>query len=182
MMKSPKFWAWSEINWNKKRDTSSSYEVRNVNGVVGVFHSSSDWISLKTHRMTPPTILDVALVLSSIRNQLVKDIGHFKFFRSTFRKCRGCIVLKIGFHLKLMKWLLPPYYGVAKVLGLIWNQLVKEIGHFRFVQSSFSKWNGWCIAQFKWFDFPQNLSNSTSPHIMMLPEFWADPKSIGQRN
>ena len=26
-------------------------------GVVGVFHTSSDWISLKTHQMTPPTIL-----------------------------------------------------------------------------------------------------------------------------
>ena len=28
-----------------------------LNGVVGVLHSSRDWISLKTHQMTPPTIL-----------------------------------------------------------------------------------------------------------------------------
>ena len=28
-----------------------------LNGVVGVLYSSRDWISLKTHQMTPPTIL-----------------------------------------------------------------------------------------------------------------------------
>ena len=27
------------------------------NGVVGILHSFRDWISLKTHQMTPPTIL-----------------------------------------------------------------------------------------------------------------------------
>ena len=32
-------------------------QVRTVNGVVGALHSSSHWISLKTHRMNSPTIL-----------------------------------------------------------------------------------------------------------------------------
>ena len=32
-------------------------EVRTVNGVDGGLHSSRDWISLKTHQMTPPTTL-----------------------------------------------------------------------------------------------------------------------------
>ncbi|KAL6269630.1 hypothetical protein ACE6H2_026541 [Prunus campanulata] len=53
----PKFWARSEIHRCKKLDNSSSYSVCVVNGVVGVLCSSSDWISLKTHRMTPPTLL-----------------------------------------------------------------------------------------------------------------------------
>ena len=54
----PKFWARSEINCSKKWDTSSSYEVCTVNGVVGKLHSYSDWISLKTHHMSPPSILE----------------------------------------------------------------------------------------------------------------------------
>ena len=53
----PKFWVRSEINWSKKWDTLSSYEVSAINGVVEGLHSSSDWISLKTHQMTSPTIL-----------------------------------------------------------------------------------------------------------------------------
>ena len=32
-------------------------EIRYVNGVLGALHSSSDWISLKTHQITPPPIL-----------------------------------------------------------------------------------------------------------------------------
>ena len=39
-----------------KLDTLRPYEVRNVHGVVGGLHNSRDWISLKTPRMTPPTI------------------------------------------------------------------------------------------------------------------------------
>ena len=53
----PKFWDRSEINWSKKLEISRSLEVRSVNEVVGALRSSSDWISLKTQRMTPPTIL-----------------------------------------------------------------------------------------------------------------------------
>ena len=43
----PKFWAQSEIKWSKKLDTSSSYEVGTVNGVVGELHSSSDRIFVR---------------------------------------------------------------------------------------------------------------------------------------
>ena len=53
----PKLWARSETNWSKKWDTSSSYIVCTVHGVVGGLHSSSDWISFKTHQKTPPIIL-----------------------------------------------------------------------------------------------------------------------------
>ena len=53
----PKFEARSDINWSKKRDTSCSYEVRTVNRGVGGLYRSGDWISLKTHPRTPPTIL-----------------------------------------------------------------------------------------------------------------------------
>ena len=44
-------------NWSKKLDTSTLYEVGNVHEVVAGLHSSSDWISLETHQMSPPTIL-----------------------------------------------------------------------------------------------------------------------------
>ena len=53
----PKLFSRSEINLLKKLGISSSLELRSVNGVIGALHSSSDWISLKTHRMIPPTIL-----------------------------------------------------------------------------------------------------------------------------
>ena len=53
----PMFWARSKINWSKKWHTSRLYEIRSVNGVVGALHNSRDWISLKAHRLTPPTIL-----------------------------------------------------------------------------------------------------------------------------
>jgi hypothetical protein len=59
----PKFWARSEINWSKKLGISSSLEVHSVNIVVGAMRSFGDWISLKTHQMTPPIILCVAQVL-----------------------------------------------------------------------------------------------------------------------
>ena len=52
----PKFWARSEFNWSTKLDTSSLYEVRIINVFIGALHSSSNWISPKTHQMTSPMI------------------------------------------------------------------------------------------------------------------------------
>ena len=53
IMMFPKFWTQSDIDWSMKLDNSCSYEVR----YEIVLHSSRDWISLKTHQMTPSTIL-----------------------------------------------------------------------------------------------------------------------------
>ena len=84
-----------------------------------------------------------------------------------------CIVLVIEFSSKLIEWLLPSYSVVSQVFGSIRNQLVKEIGHFKFVRSSFRKWSGWCITSFEWLDFPKNSPIYSSHHILLLPMFWA---------
>ncbi|CAL8089711.1 unnamed protein product [Prunus armeniaca] len=47
-----------------------------------------------------------------------------------------CIVLSIGFRSKHTELLRPPYYDVPKVLDSTRYRLVREIGQFRFVQSS----------------------------------------------
>jgi hypothetical protein len=79
----------------------------------------------------------------------------------------------IGFHSKHTKRLLPPYYDVAQVFGSIRNQLVEEMGHFKFIRCSCRTWSGCRIAEFESLDFAQNTPNDSSHHIMMLPKFLA---------
>ena len=64
---------------------------------------------------------------------------------------------------------MQPHYDAAKVLGLIPNQLVQELGHFKFVPKM--EWLVRCIVLEN--GFPQNSPNDFSHHIMMLPKFWA---------
>ena len=141
----------TEINLSMILDITSSLEVRSINGVIGGLQSSSNWISLKTHRMTPPTILwfcpRFRLDSKSIgqRNWTLQVLWKFVSYMEWLE---DYIVLVIGFHSKLTKWLIPPYYVVAQVLSSIWNQLVNEIGHLKFVQSSFRTRSGERIAQF----------------------------------
>ena len=147
---SPKFGAWSETNWSTKLDISSPHEVRTKNGVVGVLHSFRDWISLQTHWTTPPTILWCSLCFGLDP----KSIGHRNGllqartnFMPKMEWLVHCIVLKIGFHSILTKELLPPCYDVAQVLGPIRNQLVNELGHFKFVRCSCRTFSGYRIAK-----------------------------------
>jgi len=118
VMMLPKFQARSEINWSKKLDTSSSYEVRTVQGVVGAFRCSICWISPKTHQMTSPTILwccpSFGLHPKSIgqRNGTLKVPTKFIQYMVWWDECT---VLVVGFHSKLTKWHLPPYYHGAQV-------------------------------------------------------------------
>ena len=175
-----------------------THQVRTVLGVVVGLHNST-----KLTKWLLPPCYDVDQVLGSIQNQLFKEIGHFKFERSSYCTWCGsriaqfscldftqnspndsslimilpkfwldsksvgqrnwthqvhtkfvsymewleyCRVLVIGFHSKVTKWLLPPYYDVAQVLAWIRTQLVEEIGHFKFIRSSYCKWSGWRVA------------------------------------
>ncbi|CAL8089665.1 unnamed protein product [Prunus armeniaca] len=79
----PKFRTQSDIDWSVKLDHSGSYEVR----------SEMEWLVY-------------------------------------------CLVLSIGFHSKVTKRLLPPYYDVPQVSDSVRYRLVREIGPFRFVRSS----------------------------------------------
>ena len=80
----PKFWTQSDNDWSMKLDNPGSYEVR----------SEMEWLVC-------------------------------------------CKVSEIRFHSKPTKCLLPPYYDVHQVLDSIRYRLVKEIGQFRFIRSSF---------------------------------------------
>ncbi|CAL2230169.1 unnamed protein product [Prunus armeniaca] len=84
IMMFPKFWTHSDIDWSVKLEDSGSNEVR----------SEMEWLVY-------------------------------------------CIVLSIGFHSKHTKSLLPPYFDVPQVWDSIRYRLVREIGRFRFVRSSF---------------------------------------------
>jgi len=77
--------------------------------------------------------------------------------------CEDFIVIVVGLHLKLNKWLHPPYCEVCHVLSSIRNQLVKEIGHIKFVPYLVWLWD--CIIL-------QNSPNDSSHHVMMLTKFW----------
>ena len=125
-----KFWAISKINWSIKLDTSSSYEVRAVNGVVDVLHSSSDWISLKTHRMTPPTILQC--------NQSfgldVKSYWSMKLEISSSLEVRSVNGVVGGLHsssywisLKTHRMIPPTILWCCPSFVLVPNKLVNEI-------------------------------------------------------
>ena len=133
-----------KINWSKKWDTSCLNEVRAVHGVVGGLHISSDWISLKTHQMTPPTILRGCPSIGFDP----KSIGQRNWTLQvhTVDGVVGGLHSSCGWISLQTKWLHPPYYNVAHGLGSIWNQLVKEIGHFKFVRSSYRRWSGRSIA------------------------------------
>ena len=52
------------------------------------------------------------------------------------------MVLLIEFHTKFTNCNIPSYYDVTQVLGSIRNQLVKEMGHFKFVQISYPSLSG----------------------------------------
>jgi hypothetical protein len=82
-----------------------------------------------------------------------------------------CIVLVIGFPSKQTEWLHRPYYDVDNVLGSIPNQLVKEIRHSSSYEVRSLNVVVWWIAKFKRLDFPQNLPNDFSHHIMMCAKF-----------
>ncbi|CAL8993363.1 unnamed protein product [Prunus brigantina] len=108
IMMFPKFLTQSDIDWSMKLDNSGSYKVRSEMG------SLVDWFSLKTHQMTPPTVLCCSPIHSEMEWLVY------------------CIVLEIGFHSKPAKSLLPPYSDVPQVLDSIRYRLVHEIGQFRF--------------------------------------------------
>ena len=71
-----------------------------------------------------------------VRSEIIRctklDNSSSKAVRALLECLVYSVVLAIGFHSKLIKWLLPPYYDDAQVLGSIGNQLVYEIGHFKF--------------------------------------------------
>ena len=145
----PKFWARSKINWPKKLDISSSLDVRSVNVLVGALRSSSDWFSRITHRITPPihiVMLPKFWAESEINWTNKLHISSLLEFRSVNGVVMHCIILVIEFPTKLTEWLLPPYYDVAWVLGSIRNQLVKVIGHFKFIRCWFRKRSGRSFA------------------------------------
>ena len=71
---------------------------------------------------------------SKINWSKILDISSSLEVRSVMEWLVHCAVLMIGFPSKLTERLLPLYYDVALVLGSIRNQMVKEIGHFNFVE------------------------------------------------
>ena len=93
-----------------------------------------------------------------------------------------CRVLEIGFHLKLAKWLLPPYYVVPQVLDSIRHRLVHEIGQFKFGRSSF--WNGvvGVLHSFGNWIFLKTHQMTPPTILWCSPSFGLNPISIGPRN
>ncbi|CAL2230241.1 unnamed protein product [Prunus armeniaca] len=198
------------------RFVRSSFE----NEVVGVLDTFIHWISLTTHRKTPPSILWCSLSFglnpisvgprnwtiqvptkfvhkwsgwciryfypldfthnspkdSSLRIMMFPkfwtqsdidwslrlDISGSYVVRSEMEWLVYCIVLSLGFHSKLTKLLLPPYYDVPLVLDPIRYRLVHEVGEF----------SGWCIGYFYPLDFTHNSPKDSSLHIMVFPKFW----------
>ncbi|CAL2230217.1 unnamed protein product [Prunus armeniaca] len=68
-----------------------------------------------------------------------------------------CTVLPIGFHSKLTKLVLPPYYDVPQVSYSIRYRLVLEIGQFKF---------------FYPLNFTPNSPNFSALYIVLFPKFW----------
>ena len=93
-----------------------------------------------------------------------------------------CIVLAIGFHSKLSKWLLPRYYGVPQVVDSIRYRLFHEIGQFRFVWTVF--WNGVVGVLYSSRDWISLKIHQMNPPTILWwsPSFGHNPISIGPCN
>ena len=82
-MKFPTFWIQSDIDWSRKLDNSSLFDI----------HSKMEWLLCcmvleigfhsKPTRWILPLYYYVPQVLDSIRYQLVHEIGQFRFVRSS---------------------------------------------------------------------------------------------------
>ena len=90
--------------------------------------------------------------------------------------------MKLWPYQKPTKWLLPQYYDVPQVLESIRYLLVREIGRYRFVRSSF--WNGVLGVLYSSRDWISvNVHQMIPPTILWCsPSIGLNPISIGPRN
>ena len=116
------------------------------NGVVGVLHSFTHWISLKTRQITPPPILCCSQVLDSIRYRFVHGIGQFRFVGSSFLNgvvgvfysSRHWISLKTNQMTPPTILWCSPSFGLNPISIGPWNRTIQVRRQFVL------KWSGWC--------------------------------------
>ncbi|CAL2230161.1 unnamed protein product [Prunus armeniaca] len=147
----PKFWTQSDIDWSVKLHNSGSYEVR----------SEMEWlVRTKFVLIWSGWCIAYFYPLGFTQNTPNDSSHHITMFpnfgtqsdidwsvklhnsssyevRSEMEWLVYCTVLSIGFHSKHTKSLLPPYYDVPQVLESFRYPLVREIGRFRLIRSSF---------------------------------------------
>ncbi|CAL2230191.1 unnamed protein product [Prunus armeniaca] len=83
IMMFPKFWTQSDIDWSVKFHDSGSYDVRyEMEWLVYCIVLSVGFRSKHTELLLPP-YYDVPQVLDSTRYRLVREIGQFRFVRSS---------------------------------------------------------------------------------------------------
>ncbi|CAL2230242.1 unnamed protein product [Prunus armeniaca] len=103
----PKFWTQSDINWSMELDNFGSYEFYPLDSSQNSPNDSSHHIMMFPKFWTQ------------------SDIDWSMKWDNS--------VLSVGFHSKLTKLLLPPYYDVLQVLDSIRYRLVHEIEQFSFI-------------------------------------------------
>ena len=118
------------------------------NGVVGVLHSFSHWISLQTNQMTPPPYYVVPQVLDLIRYRLVHETGLFRFVGSSFWNGVVGVLNSLSHWISLnTNQITPPTilccspcFGLNPISIGPRNRIFQVRG--KFVQ----RWSSWCIA------------------------------------
>ncbi|CAL8089708.1 unnamed protein product [Prunus armeniaca] len=79
----PTFWTQSDIDWSVKLHDSGSYDVRyETEWLVYCIVLSIGFRSKRTELLLPP-YYDVPQVLDSTRYRLVREVGRFRFVRSS---------------------------------------------------------------------------------------------------
>ncbi|CAL2230173.1 unnamed protein product [Prunus armeniaca] len=125
-------------------------------GVVGALHSFIHWISLKTHGMTPTTIVRMKFVLKW-SGCSIAQFYPLDFTQNTPNDSSHHIMM------------FPKFWTHSDI---DWSVKLDDSGSYEVRTKFVLKWSGWRIAQFYPLDFTQNTPNNSTQHIMMIPKFW----------
>ncbi|CAL2230225.1 unnamed protein product [Prunus armeniaca] len=197
IMRFPKFWTQSDIDWSLKLDNPGPYVLRSkMEWLVYCIVLSIGFHSQLSKRLLHP-YYDVAkfypldFTQNSQNSQEIRSAVEWLVYcmfctqsdidwtkkldnsssyevRSEMERLVYCIVLSIGFYSQLSKRLLPPYYGVPQFYPLDFTQIPPNYSSLHIMM--FPKF--WTQSDIYWSTKMDNSANYSSLHITMFPKFW----------